>query len=165
METTWPSFLRKTKWRMVSRCLRCLPSLLSLAMLWNCLLVDYFNFNPLFLRVDDAQRYHCDYCGCDITLRLKCYVCPDFDLCLEVRVGTHFSTLTVRLLPTCILCHVHFCARVTVLCGRSWSWGPRERACLPVDSKSGGTMVWFQLPTSLYTVIWFYSTYVHVSTD
>ncbi|XP_064403762.1 transcriptional adapter 2-beta-like [Halichondria panicea] len=32
---------------------------------------------------DDAQRYHCDYCGCDITLRLKCYVCPDFDLCLE----------------------------------------------------------------------------------
>ena len=33
--------------------------------------------------VDDT-RYHCTYCGCDITLRLKCAVCPEFDLCLEV---------------------------------------------------------------------------------
>jgi hypothetical protein len=32
---------------------------------------------------DDAQRYHCSYCGCDITLRLKCNVCHDFDLCLQ----------------------------------------------------------------------------------
>jgi transcriptional adapter 2-beta len=32
---------------------------------------------------DDTQRYHCSYCGCDITLRLKCAVCPDFDLCLQ----------------------------------------------------------------------------------
>ena len=39
--------------------------------------VTYFNS-------DDAQRYHCSYCGCDITLRLKCASCLDFDLCLEV---------------------------------------------------------------------------------
>ena len=36
------------------------------------------------LLLDDAQRYHCGYCGCDITLRLKCTICSDFDLCLHV---------------------------------------------------------------------------------
>ncbi|XP_019853085.1 PREDICTED: transcriptional adapter 2-beta-like [Amphimedon queenslandica] len=43
---------------------------------------------------DDSQRYHCSYCGCDITLRLKCNGCPDFDLCLEcfasgASIGNH----------------------------------------------------------------------------
>ena len=38
----------------------------------------------LYFYTDDAQRYHCSYCGCDITLRLKCAICLDFDLCLEV---------------------------------------------------------------------------------
>ena len=33
---------------------------------------------------DDTQRYQCGYCGCDITLRLKCAECSDLDLCLHV---------------------------------------------------------------------------------
>ena len=40
---------------------------------------------------DDAQRYHCSYCGCDITLRLKCAICLDFDLCLEVLRSEFFN--------------------------------------------------------------------------
>ncbi|MCL7043536.1 hypothetical protein MKW94_014477 [Papaver nudicaule] len=30
-------------------------------------------------------RFHCNYCNKDITgkIRIKCAVCPDFDLCLE----------------------------------------------------------------------------------
>ncbi|KAL5463554.1 hypothetical protein EMCRGX_G032459 [Ephydatia muelleri] len=35
------------------------------------------------LSTEDAQRYQCSYCGCDITLRLKCASCNDFDLCLH----------------------------------------------------------------------------------
>ena len=35
---------------------------------------------------DDAQRYRCANCHCDITMRLKCAQCSDIDLCLEVRV-------------------------------------------------------------------------------
>jgi hypothetical protein len=29
--------------------------------------------------------YHCNYCNKDITgkIRIKCFVCPDFDLCIE----------------------------------------------------------------------------------
>ena len=44
-------------------------------------LVSYPSMAP-----DDAQRYHCCYCGCDITLRLKCAICSDFDLCLQVTI-------------------------------------------------------------------------------
>ncbi|XP_065919094.1 transcriptional adapter 2-beta-like [Dysidea avara] len=43
---------------------------------------------------DDAQRYHCGNCHCDITMRLKCAQCADVDLCLEcfaagAEVGEH----------------------------------------------------------------------------
>lgn len=32
-----------------------------------------------------AALYHCNYCNKDITgmIRIKCAVCPDFDLCIE----------------------------------------------------------------------------------
>ena len=37
--------------------------------------------------VGEAKRalYHCNYCNIDITgkIRIKCAVCPDFDLCVE----------------------------------------------------------------------------------
>jgi transcriptional adapter 2-alpha len=36
--------------------------------------------------------YHCNYCQRDISaaVRIKCAVCPDFDLCLECfSVGAH----------------------------------------------------------------------------
>lgn len=45
---------------------------------------EEFSCYSLF-SLDDSQRYHCSYCGCDITLRLKCNGCTDFDLCLEVK--------------------------------------------------------------------------------
>ncbi|KAH6576501.1 hypothetical protein BASA50_006786 [Batrachochytrium salamandrivorans] len=34
---------------------------------------------------DFGQRYHCDACNKDITylVRIKCAICPDFDLCVE----------------------------------------------------------------------------------
>lgn len=43
---------------------------------------------------DDAQRYHCTNCHCDITMRLKCAQCTDIDLCLEcfaagAEIGGH----------------------------------------------------------------------------
>uniref|UniRef100_A0A2P2M3N8 Transcriptional adapter ADA2b isoform X2 n=1 Tax=Rhizophora mucronata TaxID=61149 RepID=A0A2P2M3N8_RHIMU len=30
-------------------------------------------------------KYHCNYCNKDITgkIRIKCAICPDFDLCIE----------------------------------------------------------------------------------
>lgn len=33
----------------------------------------------------DAVRYHCNYCGKDISnvIRIKCAVCQDFDLCIQ----------------------------------------------------------------------------------
>ena len=39
------------------------------------------NCNPLLRRA----LFHCNYCNKDIsnTIRVKCAVCPDFDLCLE----------------------------------------------------------------------------------
>ena len=48
------------------------------------LLLLYYYYVIIMLLLDDAQRYHCGYCGCDITLRLKCTICSDFDLCLHV---------------------------------------------------------------------------------
>eukprot|EP01117_Protostelium_nocturnum_P017694 TRINITY_DN7249_c0_g2_i1.p1 TRINITY_DN7249_c0_g2~~TRINITY_DN7249_c0_g2_i1.p1 ORF type:complete len:513 (-),score=185.79 TRINITY_DN7249_c0_g2_i1:143-1681(-) len=44
----------------------------------------------------DIVRYHCNYCGKDISnvVRVKCAVCADFDLCVQcfsvgVEIGTH----------------------------------------------------------------------------
>jgi len=44
----------------------------------------------------DAVRYHCNYCGKDISnvIRVKCAVCADFDLCVQcfsvgVEIGGH----------------------------------------------------------------------------
>jgi len=49
-------------------------------------------------KVSDAVRYHCNYCGKDISnvIRVKCAVCPDFDLCVQcfsvgVEIGNHKS--------------------------------------------------------------------------
>jgi hypothetical protein len=67
----------------------------------------------------DGKRalYHCNYCNKDITgkTRIKCAVCPDFDLCLEcfsvgAEVTPHKSNHPYRVmvsaspsnnLPTC----------------------------------------------------------------
>lgn len=38
--------------------------------------------------------YHCNYCNKDISgkIRIKCVVCPDFDLCIECfSVGAEFT--------------------------------------------------------------------------
>lgn len=76
--------------------------------------------------------YHCNYCQKDIsnTVRIKCAVCPDFDLCLEcfsvgAEVTPHASSHAYRVVdsltfplfhpdwgvrcaaPTRELCHSH----------------------------------------------------------
>ena len=80
----------------------------------NSTLLYYFVFIlRLYFYSDDAQRYHCSYCGCDITLRLKCAICLDFDLCLEV-LGSgirKFSSTIIylshhRTLPAITLLHL-----------------------------------------------------------
>lgn len=49
--------------------------------------------------------YHCNYCNKDITgkIRIKCAVCPDFDLCIEcfsvgVEVHPHKSNHPYRVM-------------------------------------------------------------------
>ena len=80
----------------------------------NSTLLYYFVFIlRLYFYSDDAQRYHCSYCGCDITLRLKCAICLDFDLCLEVLCSgiRKFSSTIIylshhRTLPAITLLHL-----------------------------------------------------------
>lgn len=53
--------------------------------------------------------YHCNYCNKDITgkIRIKCAVCPDFDLCIEcfsvgAEVTPHKSNHPYRVM-VCIM--------------------------------------------------------------
>lgn len=89
--------------------------------------------------LDDAQRYLCTYCGCDITLRLKCAVCPDFDLCLQVG----FECLTVR-----ILAH-----HLTFTCPQCYAAGA---SIGPHKSTHPYQLIvsWRQRGTAIYSVIW-----------
>ena len=45
------------------------------------------SFLELGQRTSEGKRalYHCNYCNKDITgkIRIKCFNCPDFDLCIE----------------------------------------------------------------------------------
>ena len=74
-----------TKWPTVRTCVLLsfrlfVPTRCLLVILRHLLHAFIYSLSPS----DDTQRYHCGYCGCDITLRLKCAVCPDLDLCLQV---------------------------------------------------------------------------------
>ena len=43
---------------------------------------------------EGGGKYNCDYCQKDITgkIRIKCAVCPDFDLCVEcMSVGAEIT--------------------------------------------------------------------------
>ena len=46
---------------------------------------QFSHSNCLFPLLRRDGLYHCDYCSKDLStsLRIKCAVCPDFDLCLE----------------------------------------------------------------------------------
>jgi hypothetical protein len=66
-------------------------------------------------KVPDAVKYHCNYCGVDIShvVRVKCAVCADFDLCVHcfavgVEVGTHKRNhdyhVMVRFISLCAFC-------------------------------------------------------------
>ena len=59
--------------------------------------------NPLYGFSDCRALFHCNYCNKDIsnTIRVKCAVCPDFDLCLEcfsvgVEIRPHKRTHAYR---------------------------------------------------------------------
>lgn len=54
--------------------------------------------------------YHCNYCNKDITgkIRIKCAVCPDFDLCIEcfsvgAEVTSHKSNHPYRVMVCVII--------------------------------------------------------------
>lgn len=81
--------------------------------------------------------YHCNYCNKDITgkIRIKCAVCPDFDLCIEcfsvgAEVTPHksnhpyrvmVSRITLIFFGTLLICEV--------VCGQnmSVSWVKRKK--------------------------------------
>lgn len=59
--------------------------------------------------------YHCNYCNKDITgkIRIKCYVCPDFDLCVEcfsvgAEVQPHKSNHPYRVMVSKITTRIVF---------------------------------------------------------
>lgn len=61
-------------------------------------LLRYLTFvSSCFWTVTGAEgggKYNCDYCQKDITgkIRIKCAVCPDFDLCVEcMSVGAEIT--------------------------------------------------------------------------
>lgn len=56
--------------------------------------------------------YHCNYCNKDITgkIRIKCAMCPDFDLCIEcfsvgAEVTPHKSNHPYRVMVSNHKCH------------------------------------------------------------
>ncbi|KFK26543.1 hypothetical protein AALP_AA8G262500 [Arabis alpina] len=52
------------------------------------------NFESTSMGAEGGGKYNCDYCQKDITgkIRIKCAVCPDFDLCVEcMSVGAEIT--------------------------------------------------------------------------
>lgn len=55
---------------------------------------QHFLFVETVPGAEGGGKYNCDYCQKDITgkIRIKCAVCPDFDLCIEcMSVGAEIT--------------------------------------------------------------------------
>ncbi|CAN7118654.1 unnamed protein product [Brassica rapa subsp. narinosa] len=60
----------------------------------NAANVDTFESPSIVQGTEGGGKYNCDYCQKDITgkIRIKCAVCPDFDLCVEcMSVGAEIT--------------------------------------------------------------------------
>ncbi|KAL1194685.1 Transcriptional adapter ADA2b [Cardamine amara subsp. amara] len=60
----------------------------------NAANVENFESTSTVQGTDGGGKYNCDYCQKDITgkIRIKCAVCPDFDLCVEcMSVGVEIT--------------------------------------------------------------------------
>ncbi|XP_013737371.2 transcriptional adapter ADA2b isoform X2 [Brassica napus] len=60
----------------------------------NAANVDTFEPSSIVQGTEGGGKYNCDYCQKDITgkIRIKCAVCPDFDLCVEcMSVGAEIT--------------------------------------------------------------------------
>lgn len=60
----------------------------------NAANVENFESTSLVPGAEGGGKYNCDYCQKDITgkIRIKCAVCPDFDLCIEcMSVGAEIT--------------------------------------------------------------------------
>lgn len=73
---------------------------------------DDFFINELGQGSSEGKKalYHCNYCNKDITgkIRIKCAVCPDFDLCIEcfsvgAEVTSHKSNHPYRVMVCVII--------------------------------------------------------------
>ncbi|KFK26542.1 hypothetical protein AALP_AA8G262500 [Arabis alpina] len=60
----------------------------------NAANVENFESTSMVTGAEGGGKYNCDYCQKDITgkIRIKCAVCPDFDLCVEcMSVGAEIT--------------------------------------------------------------------------
>ncbi|CAN7132211.1 unnamed protein product [Brassica rapa subsp. narinosa] len=60
----------------------------------NAANVENFESSSMVTGTEGGGKYNCDYCQKDITgkIRIKCDVCPDFDLCVEcMSVGAEIT--------------------------------------------------------------------------
>lgn len=60
----------------------------------NAANVENFESSSTVTGTEGGRKYNCDYCQKDITgkIRIKCAVCPDFDLCVEcMSIGAQIT--------------------------------------------------------------------------